>query len=246
MFYAVLYEKGRRRNNQDSITLQRMKTGIGDVILAAVCDGLGGEERGEIASGYIAETLTGWFCDELPRFLLRSHWEKNTERSLSRLLFHAHEALRQYGLRNGIRCGTTAVFLLICGERYLAGQIGDSVICRLRSPFSCRTEGKAGVRFLAKSTDLVPRGESGRALEHCLGIGRYRPPNYQRGRIWRKDAFLLMSDGMQAGIDSDDLAGVLSPVRMKDPGMAERGLKTLADAVIRRGGTDNMSAIYLR
>ena len=230
MFYSILYEKGMRENNQDSIVLQRMRTRIGDVILAMVCDGLGGEACGETASGYVAEEVTRWYCEELPGLLIRAGGSRAVEHSLSRTLFHAHEALRQYGLQHGIRCATTMTLLLIVGEHLLTAQIGDS----------------AAYRIGRKITPLTQRQGEQNRVEHCLGIGRYRAPVFRRGRIRRGYSYLLLSDGLLHGIAERDLAGVLAPARIPDARTAERGLKTLSDTVLRRGGRDNMSAVFFR
>ncbi|MBE5895005.1 MAG: serine/threonine-protein phosphatase, partial [Lachnospiraceae bacterium] len=76
MEYGVLYEKGCRERNQDSLALHRMMTQRGEVVLAAVCDGLGGMDAGEIASGYVAERLSIWFYEDLPDLLEKRRSKK--------------------------------------------------------------------------------------------------------------------------------------------------------------------------
>ena len=51
--------------NQDSVVLQQVLTRRGRVLLAAVCDGMGGVSRGGEASGYAAVQLRKWFYTEL-------------------------------------------------------------------------------------------------------------------------------------------------------------------------------------
>ena len=55
-------------DNQDSIVLHQVLTARGRVLMAAVCDGMGGLEQGEWASGYVTKRLLEWFYE----FLLRA------------------------------------------------------------------------------------------------------------------------------------------------------------------------------
>ena len=55
---AVYWNRGSvAACNQDSLTLQQVLTGRGRVLMAAVCDGMGGLQQGETASGYMTERL---------------------------------------------------------------------------------------------------------------------------------------------------------------------------------------------
>ena len=58
----VYWNKGAvRKSNQDSVLVLKALTSQGRVLLAAVCDGMGGMDRGEYASGYLTEELVTWF-----------------------------------------------------------------------------------------------------------------------------------------------------------------------------------------
>jgi len=245
MRYSVLYEKGRREKNQDSLVLQRMKTRDGDVILAAVCDGLGGEERGEVASGMIAEELVRWFCEELPELLAAKKGRRDLERSLSRALFHVHEALKRYGAERGLRLGTTMTMLLLFGANCFLAQIGDSMAYRITPGVFFRFFERAGCGNGSRCRPLTVSHGRNASVERCLGIGRYRAPDFSRRKRKRGEAYLLTSDGLLHGIGCAEFARVLSPHGMMDEETAARGLRTLCRTAEGRGSTDNMSAVYL-
>ncbi|MBR6155839.1 MAG: serine/threonine-protein phosphatase [Lachnospiraceae bacterium] len=229
-FYAVLHECGGRSVNQDSITLQRMVTRKGTVSLALLCDGMGGMDRGEIASGYVAERIGIWFYDVLPKVLKGGYRAGAVSKALQRCLFRIHEDLREYGEERGMRCGTTFTLLLIVEKRWQLFHLGDSSAYRL---------GRCAKRITYPHT-----GKGG--LVHCIGIGRYHKPQERRGRWNNTGSFLLTSDGLQHYLKEQDLYHALNRERIGNRAQAEKALRGLAKAAIRRGERDNMSAVYLR
>ena len=62
---GVYWNKGKRTQNQDSVTLQQVVTGRGRIVLAAVSDGIGGLAEGETASGYITEKIVRTFYEQI-------------------------------------------------------------------------------------------------------------------------------------------------------------------------------------
>ena len=51
---GVYWERGSTaKSNQDAVVLLQVLTARGRVMMAAVCDGMGGLAQGEVASGYV-------------------------------------------------------------------------------------------------------------------------------------------------------------------------------------------------
>ena len=74
---GVYWERGRRAmRNQDSVVLLQVLTARGRVLMAAVCDGMGGLEQGETASGYVTRRLQEWFYASLLRAIRKrkAYW----------------------------------------------------------------------------------------------------------------------------------------------------------------------------
>ena len=60
-------DAGRVRTiNQDSFLVKIAQTAIGEIVLVAVADGMGGQERGEFASATAIYALANWFDSDLP------------------------------------------------------------------------------------------------------------------------------------------------------------------------------------
>ena len=52
--------------NQDSVLIKHASTDKGEVLLAVVCDGMGGLSKGELASATVIRAFADWFDNELP------------------------------------------------------------------------------------------------------------------------------------------------------------------------------------
>ena len=69
MKYTVVAETDvgiRKQVNQDSILVKHADSKMGEMILAVVCDGMGGLDKGELASATVIRKFAKWFEQELP------------------------------------------------------------------------------------------------------------------------------------------------------------------------------------
>lgn len=110
---ASLTDKGsRKKQNQDSILLVNKTYGDETCILAVVCDGMGGLEKGEAASTEVIHMFSAWFNEIFPQL----NEEKRSEEfedilyeSWETLLQTAHKMLRSYGELNKIKTGASQI-----------------------------------------------------------------------------------------------------------------------------------------
>ena len=67
---AMLSDIGiKKKTNQDSCCVKEAKTHKGNVALSVICDGMGGLEKGEVASGTLIHAFSKWFEKDLPDIL---------------------------------------------------------------------------------------------------------------------------------------------------------------------------------
>ena len=62
---GAYWDCGQQLCNQDSITIQQVMTSRGRVLMAIVCDGIGGLWKGEVASGYVIERMVACFYRQI-------------------------------------------------------------------------------------------------------------------------------------------------------------------------------------
>ena len=142
--------KGRRSENQDCYSLTAASSGTlrgsimgegfgpentddGDILFAAVCDGLGGWRNGDIASSFIAGGLAGW-TSSAPRSMDGAMSSLREEsRRLDRRLMAEHP-----------HSGTTLSAVIAAEGRWMSVHVGDSRCYRVTGDEVWRTEGTSG------------------------------------------------------------------------------------------------------
>lgn len=219
-------------SNQDALLLQQVLTYRGRVLLAAVCDGMGGVSQGEMAGAYVVERLQEWFYKEFLWMLGRKKRIWIIRRSLDRLVWHMQEQMRQYGRQEEISLGTTMTVLVIWEKAWLLWHLGDSRAYRLR-----------GGRMEQLTTDHV---HGSGMLTKCVGSFGSFAPEHGMGVPGTGDGFLLCSDGFRRHITEDELRDVLLPAELKGEEQIERRLREIGEACMKRGERDNLSAIYVK
>lgn len=124
---AACTDKGKTRAvNQDALLLQQAVCGRRRYVLAAVCDGLGGLEKGELASSEVLRSLADWFQSRFPEVLMAGFPERELLGDWKNLVHTENERLRTYGEKQGIVLGTTLTAALFTEENWYCVHVGDS------------------------------------------------------------------------------------------------------------------------
>lgn len=232
MEYSSTWEwrSGSREPNRDSLCLQQVRIRRGTALLAAVCDGDGGE--GARASGYLIEQLTDWFYREGLAFA-RLGREKKMAQSLTALLAQADGRLFSYGRKRGVCLWTTVCALVLWRSRFLLAQAGDGRAYRL----SPRRGFLRGCGLLPRCILLLPQsgGEDG-------GI------RLRGGRARERDGFLLCSSGFCGEERPRQIAALFADSFRNgaDREAPARTLREAASACVRAGSRDDVSAVWIR
>lgn len=228
--YGIYYNKGLRESNQDSIALQRVITSKGELLMAIICDGLGGMDDGEIASGYIVEEFSKWFYEQYQNLVLKRKSLKIIINSVNKKLFTIHNELKEYGYSKEKYFGSTFSMLLVNDGTGLIFHIGDSAIYSID-------------RHFKKLTPFHLTEE--RNLSACVGIASFKKPFIQKIKLKRNTGYLLSSDGFYHYLNKNNIKKYLNPrIRFSKKG-CDKNLSYLASYNLEQGEKDNMSAIYL-
>ncbi len=194
-------DKGGRPVNEDSIGYARR----GDAHCFILCDGLGGHGMGDKAS-------------QLVTHFVEDSFEKSNDISsfAEEVLIHAQNELTKLQQSEGHRMLTTAVVLVIEGEKAIALHIGDSRLYRIKDGVAVwRTRDHSVPQILVMAgeiTDEEIRSHPDRnQLLRALGDGSELPRfEINRFDIADGDAFLLCSDGFWEPVTEQQMCAALS------------------------------------
>lgn len=228
-----------RENNEDAVCL-RIEGKSERFAFGLVCDGIGGLEKGELASGFIRDAAEEWFS-------YISSWLDPSDFDSKILYSHLRDAAEDWNLRlcddlreNVVRSGTTmSCILLVGGNRFIV-HVGDSRIYRY-SP----TDGLAALTTDDASYKL-DNGRMRSFLTSYMGKAPELWINSSTAHASEDELYIFCSDGFYHNLCESDAAQMyVSAVELSARGRADEGLTPLcgewADEMAARGEHDNIS-----
>lgn len=223
---------GRREVNQDAVLYCDMVQKENGFALCAVCDGVGGLEHGELASGFLESRIRSWFEDV-------SKWLDAARVETGVLFSHLKDAaelwneeLWQQCREKGMRMGSTMSLLMIIRDRYCIVHVGDSRIYRCR--------GNALEQLTAD--DSVAREKNGRVKNYLSNyMGKEESLQFQamEGTVMDGDLFMVCSDGFYHHLTGEDISE-LQRIYKKNSKIDEI-CRRMVQMMIERGERDNVS-----
>ncbi|AFY61533.1 Stp1/IreP family PP2C-type Ser/Thr phosphatase [Synechococcus sp. PCC 6312] len=224
-----------RKNNQDSFWLDDPQ---GRFFIVA--DGMGGYIGGEVASQLAVEKISQHLEKNL------AHQPFDPVQTLKDAFFAANQAILAEQLNQAEQSdmGTTAVVLLLDGERAWCAHVGDSRIYHWRdNKLAQVTEDHTwiaqAVRLGTLSLEQARHHPWRHVLSQCLGREDLMTVDIEPIQVQAGDRFLLCSDGL-----TEELTEELLEIYVSDPNQAEAA-KNLVDAAKDSGGRDNITVVLV-
>ena len=225
-----IHEIGQRNNQEDA--LWPLQATAADRLFV-LCDGMGGHEKGEVASQTVCQSLGKWLSEHVNPDV------PFTDDRLREALEYAYQQLDKYADDSPKQMGTTLTLLYIGTNGVTAAHIGDSRIYHIRpfsSPFGGKATGRRAVlgngregavlyqsRDHSLVFDLFQAGEityeematypQKSIITRAMTPGadnRMRPDIIHITDIQPNDYFYLCSDGMLEQMGNDELVNILS------------------------------------
>lgn len=209
--------------------------------LFALADGVGGQERGEVASLSAVEGLLAGFrsspAGEVPAALL------------TRLVQSANARIYELGLATGRGDRTMATTLVACALRYdraVVAHVGDSRCYLFRSGRAALLTRDHTVAGEHERLGLLSAQEAAEAstrhlLTRSLGNDLFVGVETSEHQVMSGDILLLCSDGLHGSVTSPEMAHIIGHSLDLDSA-AER----LVTAANQRDGSDNISVQLIR
>lgn len=241
-----------KQKNQDSLLVKHAchPDGTGEVLLAVLCDGMGGLSRGEQASASVIRAFENWFekdfrklveRDSLPPEMILEQWKA--------LLEYENQKMRNSSSR-AQPMGTTCTAVLLIENTIAMIHVGDTRLYRFGE------NGEDGTQLTTDHTFVAGEIAAGRMtpseaavdrrrnlLIQCVGASvQIRPQMFVQPLS--PGSYLLCSDGFRHEVSIEEMS------RAVGPKLALKKMKTavrqLIETSMTRGEKDNISAILIQ
>lgn len=244
-------ELGTRQNQEDSYCFRCTEKGEYRPYFI-LCDGMGGHDRGEVASSTVCEALSEYFDKYLPAD------DEVGEKYFEAALDFAYEKLKEKTDCSGEKKpGTTLTCVYFCSKGVWCFHIGDSRIYHIRPQDYKPEQHSYGLMFQTQDHSLVNRllkaGELTeqeartypyknvitRALQARDGA-RDRADYRLEEDVRQGDYFFLCSDGVLERLNNEELCSILADGQKDD----EEKLSAIKE-VCNRGTADNHTCVLI-
>ncbi len=220
------------------------------MVLAILCDGMGGLEKGELASATVVKAFSQWAVERLPVLATDIIHEADIRREWNELVVEYNEKIKQYGRKGGISLGTTLVVLLMAYGKYYIANVGDCRVYELKDGVNILTKDQTVVAREVELGNLTPeqaKTDSRRnVLLQCIGASDAVYPDFFLGDIKQDAVYMLCSDGFRHEVSGEEIYSYFCPERMLKAEQMKENEVALINLNKLRQESDNISVITIR
>ena len=226
-----------RLNNEDQAAA--LINASGNVLLI-VCDGMGGQNKGDLASSLAINSIVSSF-KERKGFLTRQLamlWVSRVIREANKSIYEQAQSNPAY---HGM--GTTVTLLLILKDVAILGHVGDSRCYYLRNKHDLvqMSEDQTYVGYLLRTQQITPEEALTHPKRHVLmnALGVYPSASIDMKSLpYNGEAVLLCSDGLYNNVPHEDISSV-----MRGDDTVEQKVNELIAIGNKNGGSDNIAVV---
>lgn len=237
-----------KETNQDSILFKQGSYSGGEVLMAVVCDGMGGLAKGELASATVIRAFSKWFDNELPYELenldlhvIGGKW--------SFMLKDLNVKIIEYAQENHITMGTTFTGVLFVGDEFVVTHVGDTRLYHINNSLKQLTNDQTFIaREIKKGTMTLEQAQIDKRrnmLLQCVGASDTLEPEIIVGKQ-EKGVYMLCSDGFRHEITEKEIVESLSPINLINKESMHANAKYLIELVKQRNEKDNISVVVIK
>ena len=225
--------------NQDSFVYKVVDAGEHYAGIFAIADGVGGLEKGELASAIAISNLNKWW-----EYEFKNHYPDQTYliESLITMLKTTNLEIIRTGRIEGIKMATTMSVLFIYKEQAIIVHVGDSRIYKVSGFFSPKIQQLSQDHSVNVSREINGRTVQKSVLTDCLGNKEEFKYFSSVEPIVKNEIYILCSDGIYKTMEDKT---ILAVIRGSSNGCRQI-CSSLMENAKNNGETDNISIITVR
>ena len=234
--YRTDIGKVRLSNEDQAIAL----TNASGNVLLVVCDGMGGQNKGDLASSLAVHTVITSFKSR--RGFMNAYsgrmWVSKAIREANKSIYEQSQSNVNY---RGM--GTTITLLLIIKDMAILGHVGDSRCYFLKNHHDLvqMTEDQTYVAYLVRTGQITQEEALTHPKRHVLmnALGIYPSASIDLKVFpYLNEEILLCSDGLYNNVPVDDIAAIV-----KGNDTVEMKVNELIAIGNKNGGSDNIAVV---
>ena len=230
-----------RPENQDSFRISQSEDG--ELLTVVLCDGMGGEQAGSVASRIAADTFMSHAANSLDASSTAADLHMILKDAVSYANIKVYD--RSFADFSCMGMGSTLVGLLANGKRICVANVGDS-----RAYLISSRRAEQITRDHSLVEEMVSRGKISRAeamnhpqkniITRAVGVEASVTADLYDVKLSADSRILLCSDGLSNLITGEEMRLVCS-----NNDDAERICTALLDLALKRGAPDNVTVILI-
>lgn len=238
-----------KNTNQDSALIKHASVDKDEILMAIICDGMGGLSKGELASSTVIKAFSKWFDEELP-FELEAVDMNVIGAKWSLILKELNSKILDYSNKNGFNgIGTTFSGILFVGNQYVIVHVGDTRIYHIGTLLTQLTKDQTFIaREISRGTLTLEQAKTDKRrnlLLQCVGASKTVEPEVICGQT-KKGAYMICSDGFRHEISENEIYESLNPINLLNENAMHSNAKYLIEQVKSRGERDNVSVVLIK
>jgi serine/threonine protein phosphatase PrpC len=213
--------------------------------LFAIADGVGGNERGEVASRLAIDTLIAGFS-KIPKGVMHVSLLPKLVQEANHAVYDAGQATSSRRVAQGARMGTTLVACALRFDSAVVSHVGDSRCYLYRNGVGAQltrdhTMAAEQFRLGLVSQSEAETGDNRHVLTRCLGNELFVAADTVTVNIIPGDILLLCSDGLHGFVPDLRIQQIVNFTADLEAAAAR-----LVAAANEAGGGDNISLQMIR
>lgn len=236
--------------NQDAVGFKSVKTSNGNAVFCVICDGMGGYDKGELASSSVVKALIRWFDNDFPK-LVDDYKFEDISAQWNYVIQDINRKIINYGRTCETDLGTTLSAILIFENKYYICHVGDSRIYIIRNDNIIQlTKDHTLVAKMLENNEItedeIETHPDRNILTQCIGVSGRVAPQFEMGDVYIDDVYLLCSDGFRHEISKKEMVDSFNSKILNSNQEINTNISRLIERAEMRKEEDNISVAVIK